>query len=116
MFYDNLKAKCESQGLKVSPVVIECGGAIGSINGWKKGSFPNSEILLKLSLRLNTTTDYLLTGKEEKEKSSESELTETELEMLEKFNRLMEIDKGRILDRMETILNSYSPEHKENVS
>ncbi len=64
MFYDNLKAVCEKQNLKITNVVIECGGAPGSINGWKKGSMPNSNIVIALAMRLNVSTDYLLLGKE----------------------------------------------------
>ena len=64
MFYDNLKSECDRQGLKLSPLVVECGGAVGSINGWKNGAYPNSEIVIKLALRLNVSSDYLLTGKE----------------------------------------------------
>ncbi len=32
MFYDNLKAICDEKGLKVTPIVAECGGAKGSIS------------------------------------------------------------------------------------
>ena len=64
MFYDNLKSLCDSRGLKISKVVRECGGALGSISGWKNGVMPNSSIVVALSLRLNVSTDYLLLGTE----------------------------------------------------
>ncbi len=64
MFYDNLKAECDRQNLKITSIVVECGGASGSINGWKKGAMPNSSIVLALAMRLNVSTDYLLMGKE----------------------------------------------------
>lgn len=64
MFYENLQRACEKNGVKMTPVVIECGGASGSITGWKKGTIPNSEIVIKLATRLNVSTDYLLLGKE----------------------------------------------------
>ncbi len=63
MFYDNLKAICDEQGVKITPIVIECGGAKGSITNWKKGASPNSDIVMKLSMRLNVSTDELLFGK-----------------------------------------------------
>ena len=62
MFYDNLKKECEKQGLKITPIVLECGGNKGSLSGWKKGASPNSDIVMKLSIRLNVPTDYLLFG------------------------------------------------------
>ena len=61
MFYDNLKAICDSRGLKITTVVTECGGALGSISKWKNGANPNSDIVIKLSFHLGVTTDYLLT-------------------------------------------------------
>lgn len=62
MFYDNLKEVCDEKGLKVTPIVAECGGAKGSISNWKKGAMPNSEIVMKLSVRLNVSSDRLLFG------------------------------------------------------
>lgn len=60
MFYDVLKKECEKQGVKITPIVLECGGAKGSISNWKKGASPNSDIVLKLAQRLGVSTDYLL--------------------------------------------------------
>ena len=69
MFYDNLKAICDEKGIKITPLVAECGGAKGSISNWKKGAMPNSEIVMKLSVRLNVPTDRLLFGSETKNAS-----------------------------------------------
>ena len=60
MFYERLKAECERQGLKMTPIIIECGGSTGTIAQWKKGSHPNSKIVVALAKRLNVSTDYLL--------------------------------------------------------
>lgn len=73
MFYDNLKAECERQGLKTTPTVIECGGKAGSISGWKKGASPNSDIVMKIAKRLNVSTDYLLFGEEKNNEYSTEE-------------------------------------------
>lgn len=64
MFYDNLKAECDRQGLKITPIVLECGGNKGSLSGWKNGASPNSNIVIALAIRLNVSTDYLLLGKD----------------------------------------------------
>lgn len=60
MFYDILKKECEKQGLKMTPLIVTCGGSKGSISNWKKGASPNSDIVVKLAHRLNVSTDYLL--------------------------------------------------------
>lgn len=52
--------ECEKQKIKMTPLVIECGGSSGSTSNWKKGASPNSDIVLKLAQRLGVSTDYLL--------------------------------------------------------
>ncbi len=59
-FYERLKDECKSRNLKVTPLVIECGGSSGSIAGWKKGAYPNSGIVINLANKLNISADYLL--------------------------------------------------------
>ena len=60
MFYDRLKEACERQGLKITPLAIECAGSSGAIERWKKGSIPNGKTLIALSKKLNVSSDYLL--------------------------------------------------------
>lgn len=98
MFYDNLKAECDKKGLKVSTIVSECGGAIGSIGGWKKGAMPNSSIVVALSMRLNVTTDYLLIGKE-----SINLLSNDEQNLISIYKKLSPINQNRIMERAETL-------------
>lgn len=63
MFYSNLKRICDEKGVKITPLVLECGGTKGIIGGWKKGTSPNSDIVMKIATKLNITTDELLFGK-----------------------------------------------------
>ena len=64
MFYSNLKKICDEKGVKITLLVLECGGTKGIIGGWKKGTSPNSDIVMKIALKLNITTDELLFGKD----------------------------------------------------
>lgn len=100
MFYDNLLVACEKKGIKVTPLVIECGGASGSISNWKKGASPNSDIVLKLATRLNVSTDYLLTGKD---KFLNDNLDTDQQELIEDYKTLSDIDKARVLERVKTL-------------
>lgn len=97
MFYDQLVKACEQNGVKVSPTVVECGGAIGSINGWKKGRAPSSDIVVKLALRLNVTTDFLLL---DKEKSPSADLSEDRQRLLEMYDLLSDMERGEILGEL----------------
>lgn len=102
VFYDNLLVACEKKGVKVTPLVIECGGASGSISNWKKGASPNSDIVLKLATRLNVSTDYLLTGKE-KFLNDNLDLDIDQQELMEDYKTLSDIDKARVLERVKTL-------------
>ena len=101
MFYDNLKTICDIKGLKITPIVLECGGAKGSITNWKKGASPNSDIVAKLSIRLNVPTDLLIFGTEKK--SIEDNLSEDEKRLLNMYSLLTDIEKGEILGELKTI-------------
>ena len=98
MFYDNLKAICDKKGLKITTVVTECGGALGSISKWKNGANPNSDIVIKLSLHLGVTTDYLLMGNEAN--SSLIELLGVERTLLNDFRSLSEQGQDYIRQQM----------------
>lgn len=105
MFYDNLKAACEKNGLKITPIVAECGGAKGSISNWKKGAIPNSDIVMKLSVRLNVSTDYLLFGIDSNVNQlhlseNEHELTDIEKKLLKDFRSLSQQGQDYIRQQM----------------
>lgn len=111
MFYDNLKSICDKRNIAISKVVLESGGKVGSINGWKKGSYPSSKIVEQISLRLNVSADYLLFGKEKN--SSAKQLTADEQELLTYYKELNDIDKGIVIGRAETLLEKYKTPLKE---
>lgn len=99
MFYDNLKAECERQGYKLTTIVLECGGTKGIIGGWKNGAAPRSDIVMKLAVRLNVPTDYLLFGKH----SPVSQLESNEQELLNIYQKLSVEDRFRVLGRAEIL-------------
>ena len=106
MFYDNLKAECDRQGLKITPVVVECGGNKGSLSGWKKGASPNSDIVLRLAVRLNVSADYLLTGEEK------SNISVDEKELLSYYKELDERGKGSVLGKAEGLAEAARQKKK----
>lgn len=107
-FYENLKSICDSKGLKITPTVLQCGGTKGVISGWKRGVFPNSEIVMQLSVLLNVPSDVLLFGEG---KSSSSGLTEDEQELLQLYNELSEKDRTRVMERAKTLHDLAEEKH-----
>lgn len=72
MFYDNLLAVCEERGIYPTQALKSCGCATGSLGSWKKGAWPNSEIVVKLATHLNVSTDRLLLGVDAEEKDADA--------------------------------------------
>lgn len=105
MNYTVFENLCKEKGTNPTALSLKLGLSKGNTTSWKKGGNPSVEVLMQIADELNCTTDYLLTGKE---KSSKSELSDLELEFLEKFNNLKEIDKGRVLERIDIILDEYN--------
>ena len=112
MFWKIYSELCKSQNTTPSAVAKAIGLSNAIPTKWKNGALPKGEILLKLSDYFDCSIDYLLKGKE---KSCKSELSSLQLELLDRFELLSDIDKGRILDRMQSMYESYTPEQKESV-
>lgn len=106
VFYNNLKEECDRQGLKITPIVLECGGNKGSLSGWKKGASPNSDIVAKLAVRLNVSTDLLIFGKE----NQSNVLTDDEQKLLENYNKLTDTNKEEVLVRAKELANGTDSE------
>lgn len=115
MFYDNLKRICDERGIKITPLVEECNGSRGSISKWRNGAYPNSDIVIKLAMRLGVSTDSLLL-ENENSSTTERSLSKDEYEFIHLFNQLEKDDKYRVIGRMEAIVDSYPPEVKESIS
>lgn len=60
MFYERLKAICEERGTTITAVVRAVSGSTGSVDGWKKGRAPSSDIVVRIAKYLEVSTDYLL--------------------------------------------------------
>ena len=115
MFYDNLKSICDAKGLKITPIVSECGGAKGSISNWKKGASPNTEIVAKLAVRLNVSTDLLIFGKEINSEPTVNEIHQTdgrEQELLRNFRLLPDNQKDQLIGRVQLMVEQATEERK----
>lgn len=112
MFYDNLKEVCEEKNISISKITVDAGGAVGSINGWKKGAYPNSKIVEQMCLRLNVSADRLLFGKKEdyisEETPNQSLLSPDKIRLLEMYDRLTDMEKGEILGELKQMLRAGS--------
>ncbi len=63
MFYTRLQQLCEAHGTNVTNMLKDLGLSTGCTGNWKKGQIPKGDILLKISEYLDTSIDYIITGK-----------------------------------------------------
>lgn len=110
MNVDLIRTLAKQKGVSLTKLEEILGFGNGTIGKWVKQS-PSCDKLGAVANYLSVSIDYLYYGKE---KSSSSELTEEEQECIDKFNRLTDIDKGKIIERMDVMYSSYAPEAKEN--
>ncbi len=84
-----------------------------AFSDWKHGKSESyKKYLIEISEFFGVSIDYLVYGKSK----YLSGLPDEEQECLQKFKKLSPIDRGRILERMDTMYSAYTPEQKENVS
>ncbi len=96
-FYQNLKSICDSKSTTITALLkkLQLSSAYGT--NWKTGTSPTLEVLIMLSKALNVSLDYLVFGK------VAAPVSESERQLLDKFNSLSEQDKGRILERIDIL-------------
>ena len=100
MFWENFINICNERGLKPTPVIKAAGLASSSIARWQGGAAPNGDSLINLAKYLDCSIDYLLTGNEF-HTSGSSEVTHTEMKMLNMYRFLPEQSKEFIYDSIE---------------
>ena len=112
MFYENLIAECERQGVKMTPILNELKISSGSIGQWKRGGNVNSDVLLKLSRRLGVTTDYLLKGKNEISNNAVYCVNENEELLLSMYRELPLMNQEFIYGAIKTAYDREQAEKK----
>lgn len=103
---DRISELARNIGLSISALEKAVGLSNGIIGKWKKQS-PSCDKLKLVADYLNTTIDYLLTGKEKN--SPTVELTADEQELLDIYNKLSEKSKGMVLGRAELLAELEAP-------
>jgi transcriptional regulator with XRE-family HTH domain len=120
MFYDQYLELCAQKGVTPSKAALENGISKTSVTRWKNGAIPNANILEKLSLYFNVSTDYLL-GNDQKERPLTEREEPTDLErLLEQQPGLMfhgapltEDDRAKLITAMHAVMAVEDKKHKK---
>lgn len=60
LFYARLSELCKENGTSITAFAISKGCSRSAPYGWKKGSSPSADIVIKAAQHFSVTTDYLL--------------------------------------------------------
>lgn len=104
MFYQQLIALCEREGVKPTPLIKSLGFSAGNIKRWENGATVNSDILLAVSKHFKVSIDYLLTGKESESPDEIILMNANETTMMNLFRMLTEKEQDRIIGRLENMV------------
>ena len=112
--YERIEYLCKENNTTITRLCLEVTGSKGNLPTWKKGNI-NPISLMKIADYFNCSVDYLL-GRTEK--SSSSELTETEQELLSIFAKLTPEQQNRLIGRAEAMAEQNDSEaiKKDKVS
>lgn len=113
MFWDNLMAECDRQGIKVTPLLKEVGCSSGNLSSWKRGGAVHSDTLLALSKRLGVSTDYLLTGKRGGPTGAVSCDNRDEEMLIIMFRSLSGYQKGKAYSYIQGLYDSVHPSERK---
>ena len=112
--YERIECLCKKNNTTVTRLCLEITGSKGNLPTWKKGNI-NPISLIKIADYFNCSVDYLL-GRTEK--SSSSELTENEQEILYYFSKLTIEQQLKRIGRAEALADQNEAEavKKDKVS
>lgn len=103
MNYEAFEKLCKEKGTTPTALSLNIGLKKGNTTSWRNGGNPSVEVLLRLSDELNCTTDYLLRGND---LQAIKQLPDDQQELLDKYQKLPEREQGRILERMDQLLEA----------
>ena len=107
-----IRSLAKQKGVSITKLEEILGFGNGTIGKWVKQS-PSVDKLSAVADFLSVSIDYLVYGKE---KSSSSELTEDERELLYIFDLVSEREKGELIGYARRMVETSSPQSREGVS
>lgn len=97
MFWNRFYTLCNQKGTKPNPVAKELGISSAVLTKWKNGkSYPNGEFLIKIAQYFDCSIDYLV-GLSDQRNSYGREITDLDMEILEKLHYLPEDSQDEII-------------------
>lgn len=101
----------EQQKISKSELARRINKPYTTVDNWfKRNSTPNSEIIEKIAIALNTTIEWLLTGNE----SPPKQITADKQKLLDYYEKCNQDGKNRIMEHAEFIASKYPQQGKSS--
>ena len=119
-FYERFESLCKERGLRPqSDEIIDMTGVSSpAITGWKKGSAPKADVLIRIATYFGVSIDYLLGMENKKDTSTEqteivsaannADITEQEKALLAMFRSTSEEGRLRIIQAVMNIRDEFT--------
>lgn len=108
MFYENLLKLCSQRGISLTHLVTkEIRMSVSNVTKWKEGKIPKSDTVQKIADYFGVTTDYLLTGSDNKKNSGINPEDEYQFALLDGAKELTDEGKKELINYLEYLKNKY---------
>ncbi len=117
-----IKELRKAEGISQAKLAEFIGVSAGNVGEWELGrSKPGADALVSLSKYFNVSTDWLLSGEAAntlilERTSGGMELSSEEMELITKFRKLNERQKGKIEGHIEALLGDTSAVNRNKTS
>lgn len=108
MFYSNIEQLCASKGIKISNLCDTLHISRGNIARWKTGTIPTAEKLKLVADFFDVTTDYLLTGSDNKKviSNTDNAIPEEVSILARKMGNIPESQRERIYRLLDATIDN----------
>lgn len=114
MFWNRFSLMCNSNATSPNAIAKKIGVSNATCTKWKNGSIPNGETLVRLSIALNCSVDYLL-GRTDNPKSHTGEEANAQSTLISLIGRLTAEEQELITAQIRGILASRSAEPTQKI-
>jgi len=111
VFFEQYLLLCSAKGVSPSKAAQDNNISKTSVTRWRTGAIPNAEILQKLALYFDVSTDYLLGNTDIKNKpaaNNSNELTDNTKIFIEKFMQLTPEQREFVEAQIDVLLSRKS--------
>lgn len=103
-FYERCEAIAEKKKLSFNEIGRKVGVSGAAITGWKNGSFPKADVIVKVAKLLETSVEYLVTGQD-----NDYSILPEELEIIQLYRKIQPTLKSAAKEQLSSLASIQTP-------